>query len=468
MNAIIKSLRGRLLVLIVAPLSLLVAMGVIALYFDSQQKAQQIHDNLLRTISQVILRDVVLSEGDLLTEQLLETLTESLNDQIFYQVRGEIGSSLFVGYLTPPEIPDEVIIKPYEPFYYDAIYYEQPVRVVVAREFVSALDNPGWVTIYVWQTTIGQRSLLLELAESAFATMLIMLLSTAIIVWFGVKFGLKPLSDLQNAIKKRSANDLTRIKRKVPVEVVSLVSAMNHLFDQLKKAFTEKDDFIANAAHQLRNPIAGIQSQAEAAEHSKTMEGMRQRVGDVAEAARRTSRLTQQLLSMAHVSQRSIQAEFRRFDLLIMMQEVLTRSAKLAHQQGVALSLHCDESAIELTGSAAFLSEAIDNLLDNALCYGCPKGGVIDVSVKLEGANVCILIQDDGDGIAPELVPKMYERFTHGPNPSGGSGLGLSIAKTIVELHNGELEIVSDNQGTCAQIQLPLYTNTSSGGELIT
>ena len=362
MNAIIKSLRGRLLVLIVAPLSLLVAMGVIALYFDSQQKAQQIHDNLLRTISQVILRDVVLSEGDLLTEQLLETLTESLNDQIFYQVRGEIGSSLFVGYLTPPEIPDEVIIKPYEPFYYDAIYYEQPVRVVVAREFVSALDNPGWVTIYVWQTTIGQRSLLLELAESAFATMLIMLLSTAIIVWFGVKFGLKPLSDLQNAIKKRSANDLTRIKRKVPVEVVSLVSAMNHLFDQLKKAFAEKDDFIANAAHQLRNPIAGIQSQAEAAEHSKTMEGMRQRVGDVAEAARRTSRLTQQLLSMAHVSQRSIQAEFRRFDLLIMMQEVLTRSAKLAHQQGVALSLHCDESAIELTGSAAFLSEAIDNL----------------------------------------------------------------------------------------------------------
>jgi len=444
LSAIIKSLRGRLLVLIIAPLLLIVSIGVIALYFDSQQKAQQIHDNLLRSISQVILRDVVLNEGDLLTEQLLETLTDSLNDQIFYQVRGEKGSPLFVGYLTPPEIPDETIIKPYEPIYYNATYYEQHVRVMVAREFVSALDSPGWVTVYVWQTTIGQGILLLELAESAFLTMLIMLISTATIVWFGVKFGLKPLSDLQNAIKKRSANDLTRIKRKVPLEVVSLVNAMNHLFDQLKKSFTEKNDFIANAAHQLRNPIAAIQSQAEAAEHSKTLENMRQRVGDVAEAARRTSRLTQQLLSMEHVSQRSIQAEFRRFDLLIMMQEVLTRSAKLAHQQDVVLSLHCDESTIELTGSAAFLSEAIDNLLDNALRYGCPKGGVIDVSVKLEGANVCILIQDDGDGIAPELVPKMYERFTHGSNPSGGSGLGLSIAKTIVEFHGGELELVSD------------------------
>ena len=451
----IISLRGRLLVLIIAPLLLIVSMGIIALYFDSQQKAQEIHDNLLHSISQVILRDAVLSEGDLLTEQLLETLTESLNDQIFYQVRGEKGSSLFVGYLTPPEIPHEVIIKPYEPFYYDAVYHEQPVRVVVAQEFVSALDNPGWVTIYVWQTTIGQRSLLLELAESAFATMVIMLLSTATIVWFGVKFGLKPLSDLQSAIKKRSANDLNNIKRKVPVEVECLVDAMNHLFFQLKKAFSEKDDFIANAAHQLRNPIAGIQSQAEAAEHSRTIEGMRQRVGDVAEAARRTSRLTQQLLSMEHVSQRSIQAEFKVFGLLKMMQEILTRSAKRAHQQGVALSLQCDESKIELAGSEAFLSEAIDNLLDNALCYGCPKGGVINVSVKLEGANVCILIQDDGDGIAPELVPVMYERFTHGPSATGGSGLGLSIAKTIIELHDGELEIVSDNQGTCAKIQLP-------------
>ena len=86
---------------------------------------------------------------------------------------------------------------------------------------------------------------------------------------------------------------------------------MNSLFSQLRKAFTEKDDFIANAAHQLRNPIAGIQSQAEAAERSKTLEAMKLRVKDVAKAAKQTSRLTQQLLSMEHISQRSIKSEFK-------------------------------------------------------------------------------------------------------------------------------------------------------------
>ena len=350
MNVKVTSLRGRLLFLIVLPLLIIVSIGTVALYYDSEKKSQEIYDKLLHSISQVILRDVVISEGDLLTEQLLETLTDTLNDQIFYQVRDEKGSSLYVGYSNPPEIPVNSVMKPYIPIFYDSVYRDQAVRVIVSREFVSAMDVPGWVTIYVWQTTIGQKRLLLELASSAFVTMMIMLLSTALIVWFGVKFGLKPLLDLQGAIIKRSADDLSRIKRIVPMEVSSLVNSMNMLFEQLRNAFTEKDDFIANAAHQLRNPIAGIQSQAEAAERSKTLESMKQRVGDVVTAARKTSRLTQQLLSMEHVSQRSIKSEFQTLDLVKLTQETLTNFALRAQQQNVTLSLDCKESQqIELT-----------------------------------------------------------------------------------------------------------------------
>ena len=338
------SLRGRLLFLIVLPLLIIVSIGTVALYYDSEKKSQEIYDKLLHSISQVILRDVVISEGDLLTEQLLETLTDTLNDQIFYQVRDDKGSSLYVGYSNPPEIPANSVMKPYIPIFYDSVYRDQDVRVIVSREFVSAMDVPDWVTIYVWQTTIGQKRLLLELASSAFVTMMIMLMSTALIVWFGVKFGLKPLLDLQSAIIKRSADDLSRIKRIVPMEVSSLVNSMNKLFDQLRNAFSEKDDFIANAAHQLRNPIAGIQSQAEAAERSKTLESMKQRVGDVVTAARKSSRLTQQLLSMEHVSQRSIKSEFQTLDLVKLTQEILTDFALRAQQQNVTLSLDCKES----------------------------------------------------------------------------------------------------------------------------
>ena len=457
MNVKVTSLRGRLLFLIVLPLLIIVSIGTVALYYDSEKKSQEIYDKLLHSISQVILRDVVISEGDLLTEQLLETLTDTLNDQIFYQVRDEKGSSLYVGYSNPPEIPVNSVMKPYIPIFYDSVYRDQAVRVIVSREFVSAMDAPGWVTIYVWQTTIGQKRLLLELASSAFVTMMIMLLSTALIVWFGVKFGLKPLLDLQGAIIKRSADDISRIKRIVPMEVSGLVNSMNKLFDQLRNAFTEKDDFIANAAHQLRNPIAGIQSQAEAAERSKTLESMKQRVGDVVTAARKTSRLTQQLLSMEHVSQRSIKSEFQTLDLVKLTQETLTNFALRAQQQNVTLSLDCKESQIELKGSETFLSEAIDNLIDNALVYGCPNGGKIDVEIILDNTDAHLYVQDYGVGIDPELITKVLERFVHGHNPNGeGSGLGLSIAKTVIELHDGELELLSEGQGTCAHIKLPL------------
>ena len=460
MNVKATSLRGRLLFLIVLPLLIIVSIGTVALYYDSEKKSQEIYDKLLHSISQVILRDVVISEGDLLTEQLLETLTDTLNDQIFYQVRDEKGSSLYVGYSNPPEIPVNSVMKPYIPIFYDSVYRDQAVRVIVSREFVSAMDAPGWVTIYVWQTTIGQKRLLLELASSAFVTMMIMLLSTALIVWFGVKFGLKPLLDLQGAIIKRSADDISRIKRIVPMEVSGLVNSMNKLFDQLRNAFTEKDDFIANAAHQLRNPIAGIQSQAEAAERSKTLESMKQRVGDVVTAAKKTSRLTQQLLSMEHVSQRSIKSEFQTLNLVKLTQETLTNFALRAQQQNVTLSLDCKESQIELEGSETFLSEAIDNLIDNALVYGCPNGGKIDVEIILDNNDAHLYVQDYGVGIDPELITKVLERFVHGPDSNGeGSGLGLSIAKTVIELHDGVLELLSKDQGTCAHIKLPLQVN---------
>jgi len=455
------SLRSRLLFVIIIPLLIIVSIGTVALYFDSQKKSQEIFDNLLHTISQVILRDAVLRDGDLLTEQLLETLTDSLNDQIFYQVKDET-NTLFVGYSNPPELPNIDEIKPYQPIFYDSVYRDQDVRVIFSREFISSKEIPGWVNIYVWQTRFGQKQLLLELASDAFVTMLIMLLSTGLCVWFGVQFGLKPLLELQASIRKRSADDIREIKRTVPKEVSSLLRSMNNLFSQLRKAFTEKDDFIANAAHQLRNPIAGIQSQAEAAERSQSLESMRSRVRDVAEAAKKTSRLTQQLLSMEHVSQRSIKSEFKKLDLVKLTQEVLTKFALRADKQNVNLSLDCKEGKLFIKGSTTFLSEAIDNLIDNALLYGCPNDGSIMVTLQQKNDTAELIISDDGKGIKPELIPKVFDRFFHDSKlNSYGSGLGLPIAKTVIELHEGNLTLTSNQSGTSLNIQIPIFKNDS-------
>ena len=150
---------------------------------------------------------------------------------------------------------------------------------------------------------------------------------------------------------------------------------------------------------------------------------MKQRVGDVVTAARKTSRLTQQLLSMEHVSQRSIKSEFQTLNLVKLTQETLTNFALRAQQQNVTLSLDCKESQIELEGSETFLSEAIENLIDNALVYGCPNGGKIDVEIILGNTVAHPYVQDYGVGISPELITKVLERFVHGTDTNGeGSG----------------------------------------------
>ena len=138
-------------------------------------------------------------------------------------------------------------------------------------------------------------------------------------------------------------------------------------------------------------------------------------------------------------------------------QEVLTKFALRADNQKVSLSLECKETNINLLGSETFLGEAIDNLIDNALLYGCPDGGFIDVGLKLGDGYAHLQIKDYGEGIKPELIENVFIRFFHGSESNKeGSGLGLSITKTIIELHDGELDITSDSQGTRLSIKLPL------------
>ena len=142
------SLRSRLLLVIIIPLLVIVSIGTVALYFDSQKKSQEIFDNLLHTISQVILRDAVLRDGDLLTEQLLETLTDSLNDQIFYQVRDET-NTLFVGYSNPPELPQKLILNLISQFIMTQSIRDQDVRVIFSREFISQkIFQDGLIFMY--------------------------------------------------------------------------------------------------------------------------------------------------------------------------------------------------------------------------------------------------------------------------------------------------------------------------------
>lgn len=218
------------------------------------------------------------------------------------------------------------------------------------------------------------------------------------------------------------------MRRPVPPEINSLVVAKNALFERLSTAFAERDAFISNAAHQPRNPIAVIQAQAEATESASDETELRRRVANVADAARRTSRLTQHLLSMEKARGRIEQARDAEVELDELAAEVTKIHAPGAPRRGVAMSFEVEGEPSPIRGDAIMLSEALDNLVDNALRYGCGDGGRVDVHVEYEPDRTRLMVADEGPGAPEDQRDRIFQRFPRAVTPQRGMGTACGSA----------------------------------------
>jgi len=386
-------------------------------------------------------------------------LVGALGDPIFYQVSAPRGSFL-TGWSDAPINADSLDLPGGQPVFFDSVYYGRPVRVVMLREFISDPQFDGWTTVQVWQTVTQRAALSLQLLAQAGMLLAVVLVSAAVLVWFGIGWGLRPLTDLRAAVGLRSPDELGPIRRPVPREVRPLVSTMNSLFARLRDAFERRDGFIANAAHQLRNPIASIQAQAEAAMSARSEAELRRRVADLTEAARRVSRLTKQLLNSDIAAARAIPADAPVLDITDLAASVARRHVPdaLAKQVDLRFEVAQQDEKHCVRGDAVLIEEAIDNLLDNALRYGAREGGNVVVSVQGSSERVKVSIADDGPGIPPERSDWIFERFTRlRDDGSAGCGLGLSIVRTIASRHGGTVELRSGppDSGTTFTLELP-------------
>jgi two-component system sensor histidine kinase TctE len=450
-----RSLRVRLFVLIVLPLIAVAGFSAVARYIMAERTSQELYDNTLLAVALAISRDVVLSEGDVLSEELLDALTRTLGDAIYYRVEGPDGRFV-TGYSDGPALSAQDQILGGVPTFFDAEYFGDPVRVVVLREYISEPQFGGWVTVQVWQTVRQRDALSLQLVSQAAGLMTIVIAAAGAFVWFGINYGLKPLLDLRTAVESRSPDDLGPIRRPVPREVRSLVAAMNDLFGRLSDAFAARDVFIANAAHQLRNPIAAIRAQAEAAEAAPEGADLRARVADVAEAARRTSRLTQQLLSLEKARGRLEVLGAQTIDLAKLVAEVLRVKAPVALRRGVEVSLELEGDPRPLAGDPLLIGEALENLLDNALRYGCDQGGAIRVLVAFEDRLIRLAVEDDGPGVPADQRERVFERFQRGVEDGiDGCGLGLAIVREIAERHGGTAKLMEAPTGARFEMVFP-------------
>lgn len=439
------SLRLRLVVIILTPL--LVIAGIIAslAVYDAQLRANARFDRSLLSAVLAISRDVALSGGDALSPETNALLQDTSGGPVYYHVYAPDG--VFVtGYATPPVAKTPLDEVESGQTYFDSLYKGDAVRVLRFTDAVQIDGLSGTFTFTVWQETALRSTIVRDLSRRTFGVIATLVLAVALVVWFGVRLGLRPLLDLEAAIARRSPDDLTAIRRSVPIEARGIVSTLNRLFGQVSSTIEAKDVFISNAAHQLRNPIAGVVAMSDAVRSAKTLEDMRERSEELAVASQRAGDLANKLLALERASSQGNTGSFTPVPLATLLQEVCQRSTATCATRGVTLNLSVPDHPLTVNADATMLSEAVTNLIENALIHAGPDLSHIDVSLADKTAFAVIHVQDDGCGIPPQFVEKVRERFGQ-VRPSAGSGLGLAIADAVARHHNGALDITPMPKG---------------------
>jgi two-component system sensor histidine kinase TctE len=454
------SLRLRLFVLIILPLVAVALIAGAVRYWQAQTMSQALYDDALKVVAHVVAREVIITQGDVVSDALLDSLVGVLGDPIFYNVSAADGRIL-AGYT---DMPNDVIpthLRSGQPHFFDFVYNNKPVRAVALREFIADPFFDGWTTVLVWQTTSQRRALSLIILQQALAILAMVLVTAAAAVWVGIAQGLRPLTDLQEAVSLRSPSELAPIRRVVPSEVRPLVGTMNSLFGRLQAELQRRNAFIANAAHQIRNPVAAIRAQAEAALSTKDADQRQARVRDLHEAASDLSRLSQQLLSL-EIADHSSLNDAELIDFTKLVADLARKFVPAALDLGVEINLIAPEQALPIQGNTILLREAIENLLDNALRYGAVKDSTLTLTLQRHKRQITLFVEDAGPGIPVSASEQVFERFLRLPQPDctdqpkSGCGLGLAIVRSIANAHGGSAYILRKDTGCCVAFTVPL------------
>lgn len=276
-----------------------------------------------------------------------------------------------------------------------------------------------------------------------------------LVVWIAVRAGLRPLDRAAAAVARREPGDFAPLGITAPSELQPLVDELDKLLVRLGEAFARERRFTADAAHELRTPLAAIKAHAQVALAATQDEERRHAVSQVSAGADRATRLVEQLLLLARAEAADQPAERQPCDLAATASEIVAAHADMAARKGVDLGL-APGAGVTLPANRVLLDAALRNLVDNAVRY-TPKGGRVDVTLVSDGAWAELRVDDAGPGIPESQRGRVLERFARGETEEPGSGLGLSIVKRIAALHGGELVLEpSALGGLRARLRLPL------------
>jgi len=277
---------------------------------------------------------------------------------------------------------------------------------------------------------------------------------TLLIVWLGVYFGLKPLLSLRRQIETGAPRELQHLDATtVPAEVKPLVDALNLLFDLLAESARSQRRFVADTAHQLRTPIAGLQGHLELLMNDPAATALQARLSSLRDGMTQLSHSASQLLALARAdSSAGVAAQFQEVDLATLVRRVVELNVDRAARAGIDLG--AEASAVQVSGAPRLLEDLLGNLVDNALTY-VPRGSAVTVRCMNAAGGPVLEVEDDGPGIPESERSRARERFYRLPgSPGHGTGLGLAIVEEIARAHGAHLYMESGAGGRGLRVRV--------------
>ena len=422
----------------------------------ARQAAERIQDNVLAASAITIAETLRSEQGEVRLElpfsafSMLDAIGE---DRVFYRVTA--AGALLTGYADLPP-PDEGL-APGQVDFGTGIYSGEAIRVASVLRVVLAGAQPVPVIVTVAQTRQGVNEIAAELSRLAAALSVAFFIIAVGLSAIAARTSLGPLNEIAAAVSRRGPSDLRPLRRAAPAELAPLMTALNRLMERLGQSIRRSEDFIAEAAHRVRTPLATVRTQAEIALHRVNDETERQRLRGIIRAVDESSRSAGQLLDHAMVAYRVDDLACEPVDLAALARQTAATLEVTASLRDIRL--HLDLAPVRVAGDAVLLDSALRNVLDNAIKYS-PEDTSVAIRVAESGTSARITITDEGPGLGDGPAEALTERFRRGSNTGGvvGSGLGLTIARDVAEAHGGHLELqqAENGRGACVSLVLPL------------
>ncbi len=377
-------------------------------------------------------------------------------DRVYYSVHSTDGR-LIAG--------DEELKPPSRKGLTQELFYDSRIHGEQVRIAAMVLNQQsGNLTVQVAETTVKRTRLTRQILTGVIFIEILLIATAAVLIWFGVGKGLEPLQRLRAEIEARSPRDLHPVPESLsPVEVQPLTVALNKLLAQLSTMLHAQQHFVANAAHQLRTPLAGLRMQVEYALSRDDPLEWRHALAMLTPVTERTVHLVNQLLTLAKADVGgNLDTRMEILDIRRPIEDVVGQWMPQAIAKNIDFGLELEHALVQ--GSPFLLGEMVSNLVDNAITYS-PSGGRVTVRIRCAVGETRIEVEDDGQGIPVGERENVFNRFYRLDGSGGnGCGLGLAIVQEIAQLHGARVEIRTPAGGMGTLVVVIFPQNATSAG----